>query len=71
MITEHIPFESVHAVEAKETEPVPLWDQLTSPVGEYPVTLALHVTELEESAGTLAGLQKIRVLVAFIVTIRL
>jgi hypothetical protein len=34
IVTEHAPCESVHAFELKETVPVPLWDQLTSPVGE-------------------------------------
>lgn len=34
IVTEHVPDERVHVVEVKETKPVPLWDQLTVPVGE-------------------------------------
>jgi hypothetical protein len=39
IVTEHIArlgffkLVRVHVVEARETEPVPLWDQLTVPVG--------------------------------------
>jgi hypothetical protein len=33
-VTEHTPCERMHDVEPMETEPVPLWDQLTVPVGE-------------------------------------
>jgi hypothetical protein len=34
IVTEHFPCERVHVAEAKETEPAPLCDQLTVPVGE-------------------------------------
>jgi len=34
IVTEHFPFVRVHVAELRETDPVPLWDQLAVPVGE-------------------------------------
>ena len=70
IVMEHVPWDRAHVVEAKETEPVPLWDQLTVPVGTYPVTLALQVMLFDEATGTLAGLQETVVFEAFVIAVR-
>jgi hypothetical protein len=61
----------VHDVELRETEPGPLWDQLTAPVGRWPTTLALQVIIFDEPATADLGVQVTVVVVASIVTTRL
>jgi hypothetical protein len=61
----------VQVVATKETDPAPLCDQVTLPVGEYPVTVALQLTTFDEPTITYFGLQEIVVFVVFTVTTRL
>jgi hypothetical protein len=61
MVTEQLPAVILQVVEVKTTEPEPLCDQLNLPAGEYPVTVALQVTFVDEE-GTLRGLQDTTVL---------
>ena len=58
IVKEQLPAESAHVVEMNETEPVPLWDQLTLPVGACPDTVTLQATSVDEAAGTLDGVQE-------------
>jgi hypothetical protein len=69
--TEQTPFARVHDAELRVTEPVPLWDQVTVPVVEYPATLALHVMNLLEPAARELGVQETVVFDSFWVTVRL
>jgi hypothetical protein len=55
IVTVQVPLERVQLLtETNLTEPAPpfTWDQVTTPVGEYPVTLAVHLTTFEEPATT-------------------
>ena len=45
----------VHDAELRLTEPVPLWEMETDPVGEYPVTVILQVIVFEDPATTVDG----------------
>ena len=47
-----------HVVGLRETEPVPLWDQLTVPAGEEPITLAVQVMVVDEPATADLGVQE-------------
>jgi hypothetical protein len=58
-------------VGTNETDPVPLCDQVTLPVGKYPVTLAVQMMVVEEPTRMELGLQDTVLLVAYIVTARL
>jgi len=53
------------------TDPAPLCDHVTAPVGEYPATLALQMMVVDEPAMTELGLQETIVLVTIIVTVKL
>ena len=66
IVTEHVPCERVHVAEPNETEPLPLWDQLTVPVGEYPVTVAVQVIVVEEPAAADFGAQETDVFVSML-----
>ena len=68
-VTEQVCFASVHSAEAKLTAPLPLCDQITWDVGEYPATLAVHVMVTEPKAADL-GEQVTDVFVDFAVTVR-
>jgi hypothetical protein len=71
IVTEHVRSERVHVVETKETEPAPLWDQATVPVGPYPVTLAVQVMTADEPVTADFGVQETAVLGSFADTVRL
>ena len=48
----HIPLESVQLVDETDTGAVPTsWDQLTVPVGEFPVTFAVHVVPVNPTVN--------------------
>ena len=68
--TEQLPDERVQVVGLNRTEPTPLWDQVTVPVGEEPVTFALHVMIVDEPATADFGVQETVVVVALTVTTR-
>jgi hypothetical protein len=69
-VTEHCPVIRVQESDVKRTVPLPDWVQLTTPVGTYPFTTAVHVKRAPEAAERELGLQDTLVFVTFVFTAR-
>ena len=67
---EQLPSVSVQVFELNVTEPAPDWDQVMVPVGEYPVTFAVHFVVFDESVTKEEDLQVTEVVVACVETVR-
>jgi hypothetical protein len=67
-VTEHTPPLRAQVFELRVTEPVPVWVQVTFPVGSYPFTLAEHMISFPTSADL--GLQVRVIFVIFVVTVK-
>jgi hypothetical protein len=78
IVTEHSPLVRAHVVDAKNTEPVPIWDQLTVPVIPKQIRQmtqsgsTVQVMIVDEPATADLGLQeRTSILVFCFVTVRL
>lgn len=49
---------------------MPVWDQVTLPVGEYPITLAVQMMIVDEPAAADFGAQETVVFETFFITVR-